>query len=256
MGESEKYLYCIIRCQQDRTFDVAGTDGEGRPVYALSHKGLAVVVSDTSLRRYESSRKNMMAHERVLEKVMEEFTVLPVRFGTVTDSATPAESIRKLLSSRFEEFNKLLEEMEGKVELGLKAFWRDEKAVFDEIVAENSDIRRLRDSLSGKPPEAIRFEGIRLGQMVKEALERKRSQEAARILVPLRPIARRVRENEVLMDRLILNAAFLVDRERELEFDQAVRQLDEGLGHRIACKYVGPIPPYNFVNLVVNWQEL
>jgi hypothetical protein len=256
MAELGKYLYCIIPCQQDRTFDEVGLGNQDGVVHTVCHKGLAVVVSDSPVKQYESTRRNMMAHERVLETVMREFTLLPVRFGTVTDSTSPLEDVQTLLSSRFEEFNRLLKDMEGKVELGLKAFWRDEKAVFEEIVAENADIRRLRNSLSGKPPGAIRYEGIRLGEMVKEALDRKRSQEAAKILLPLQPIAQRVRENDTLVDRAIVNAAFLVDRKREPDFDQAIRRLDEKLGNRVAFKYVGPVPPYNFVNIVVNWQEL
>jgi hypothetical protein len=254
MTEPGKYCYCIICCRQDRTFDVAGP-GKGL-AHTVCHKGLAAVVSDSPVKQYETTRKNTIAHEKVLERVMREFDLLPVRFGTVTNSTSPLEDIKKLLSARFEEFDRLLKDMEGRVELGLKAFWRDEKAVFEEVVAENADIRKLRKSLLGKPPEAIRLEGIRLGEMVKEALDRKRSKEAAGILLPLRLIAQRVRENDTLVDRAIVNAAFLVDRRREQDFDQAIRRLDEEWGNRAAFKYVGPVPPYNFVNIVVNWQEL
>jgi hypothetical protein len=256
MAEMGKYLYCIIPCQEECTFDGVAVGGEDGVVHAVCHKSLAVVVSDSPVKQYESSRKNMIAHEKVLETVMREFTSLPVRFGTVTDSASPLQDIQKLLSSRFEEFQNLLADMEDKVELGLKAFWRDEKAIFEEIVAENMGIRRIRDSLSGKSPEATHFDRIRLGEMVKEALNRNRAKEAARILPPLRRVAKRVRENELLADRMVVNAAFLVDKVREREFDQAVSALDEQLGQRVALKYVGPAPPYNFVNIVVNWQEL
>ena len=55
---------------------------------------------------------------------------------------------------------------------------------------------------------------------------------------------------------MVVNAAFLVDKSRVPEFDQAVNKLDEQLGKRIALKYVGPAPPYNFVNIIVNWQEI
>jgi len=214
------------------------------------------VVSDSPMTRYESTRRNMVAHERVLETVMREFTLLPVRFGTVTDSSSPVQDIQKLLSSRSAEFEKLLKDMRDKVELGLKAFWRDEKVIFEEIVAENADIRKLRNSLSGKPPEATHFDRIRLGEMVKEALNRKRAREAARILQPLRRVAHNVRENEALGDRMVVNAAFLVDKNKELEFDQAVGTLDEQFGERVVLKYIGLAPPYNFVNIVVDWKEL
>jgi len=197
-----------------------------------------------------------MAHERVLEAVMKETTLLPVRFGTIADSASSAEDIKKLLSVRFEEFHNLLMDMQGKVELGLKAFWRDEKAIFDEIVAENIDIKRLRDSISLKPPEAAHFERIRLGKMIEEAIDHKKTREATQILTPLRLIACSTKENPLLATRIIVNAAFLVDKVREPEFDQEVEQLDKQLCKRMAIKYVGPVPAYNFVNIIVNWQEI
>jgi len=256
MTEPGYYLYCIIPCQEDRTFDAVAIGSEDGAVHTVYHKGLAAVVSNSPVKQYESTRRNMMAHERVLETVMREFTLLPVRFGTVADSASPVDDIRKLLCSRFDEFHGLLSDMEGQVELGLKAFWRDEKAIFEEIVAESLDIRRLRHSLSRRSIEASYFDRIRLGEMVKRALGNKRAKEAARILPPLRRVAQSVRENEVLADRMVLNAAFLIDRGKEPEFDHEVSKLDEQLGERLALKYVGSAPPYNFVNIVVNWKEL
>jgi hypothetical protein len=36
--------------------------------------------------------------------------------------------------------------------------------------------------------------------------------------------------------------------------DEAVKRLDEEFSDRLMFKYVGPAPPYNFVNIVVNWE--
>ena len=255
MLQAAKYVYCIITCQGDRSFDAAPVGGNGGQVYTICHEGLGLVVSDSAKTSYESTRSNMIAHQRVLETVMQESTLLPVRFGTVADAASPVESIHRLLHSRHDEFSQLLGDMEGKAEMGLKAFWMEEKSIYDEIVAESPEIRRLRHLLAAKPPEVARFEGVALGRMVKEALDRKRSQEAAKLLAPLRPIADRLQENNTLMDRMILNAAFLIQKSRGLEFDQAVEKLDEEHSSRIGLKYVGPIPPYNFVDIVVNWED-
>ncbi|MBI4339637.1 MAG: GvpL/GvpF family gas vesicle protein, partial [Chloroflexi bacterium] len=205
---------------------------------------------------YEGTRANMLAHQRVQERVMQEFTLLPVRFGTVSGGASSEQNVRRLLDSRFPEFDRLLREVEGKVEMGLKALWKDEHAIFEEIAAQDEGIRRLRDSLKGKPPNATHFERIRLGEMVKAALERKRKAQAAALLATLRPIAHRTVENPVTMDRMIVNAAFLLDKQREAELDRAVNRLDEELSQRVTLRYVGPVPPYNFVNVIVNWQEL
>lgn len=251
-----RYLYCIIPCAEERTFDVPAIGNGAGIVYTVCHQELAAVVSDSPQTRYESTRQNMIAHERILEKVMQEFTLLPVRFDTITQSATPEDDIRRLLRVRNHEFTSLLRELNGQVELGLKAFWRDEKAIFQEIVDENVDIRRLRDSLSRQPPLATRHERMILGEMVKNALERKRDLEAARLVEALRPLASRVQENKVIIDRMLLNAAFLVEKCREPEFDTVVRELEAAHNGRIVFKYIGPVPPYNFVNIVVNWQEL
>lgn len=249
-----KYVYCVIPCGHERTFDIPSIGGTDSTVRTIVWDTLAVVASDSANVRYDSTRSNMLAHEKVLERVMQEYTLLPVRFGTIASSASPVENIQKLLSSRFEEFSELVRTMENKVEMGLKSFWRDEQAVFIEIMAENPEIRRLRDRLLAKPPDVARFEGVGLGRMVKEALDRKKSQEAAKILTPLSPLAEAVRENPSLADRMVLSAAFLIDASRSMEFDQAVEQLDSTHGNRMGFKYVGPTPPYNFVNITVNWE--
>ena len=81
-----KYLYCIIRCAEERTFDgVAAIGDPALPVYAVSQGGLAAVVSDSPFERYEATRANLVSHERVVEAVMQEQTPLPVRFGTIAD---------------------------------------------------------------------------------------------------------------------------------------------------------------------------
>ena len=249
-----KYLYCIIRCAEERTFDgVAAIGDPALPVYAVSQGGLAAVVSDSPFERYEATRANLVSHERVVEAVMQEQTPLPVRFGTIADPADAVSDIRKLLSTRADEFDRLLREMDGRVELGLKAFWRSDAIVFDQILVEDPQIRALRDSLQHSRSGASQAARIRLGEMVKAALVRKREVEAARILAPLRPIAERVAENPVVLDRMIVNSAFLVRRDREADFDRPVAALDKERGEQIRLMYVGPVAPYNFVRIVVNW---
>ena len=49
--------------------------------------------------------------------------------------------------------------------------------------------------------------------------------------------------------RQILNVAFLIDTANEAAFDAAIQQLDAAQNGRIQFKYVGPVPPYNFVNI-------
>ena len=257
MDDSAKYIYCIIGCPQSHSFDCTAIGATANPVYTVCHQSIAAVISDSSVTKYENNRKNMIAHEKVQESVMREFTVLPVRFGTISDSATPVQELQKLLAYRYDEFTDLLNKMDGKVELGIKAFWRDAPAIFGEILEGDPYLRRMRDSLAGKPPEATHFDRIRLGEMIKEALEKKRSKESAKMIAVLSGLAVDMRENDPLSDKMVMNAAFLVDKKKEHEFDRAVSELDEQLSHRLLFKYVGhDTPPYNFVNLVINWSEI
>ena len=109
MADLGKYLYCIIRCSEERVFeDVAAIGDANGPVHTVPHDGLAVVVSDSPVREYEGTRANMLAHERVQERIMKDFTLLPVRFGTVADPASPTRDIQKLLEKRFQELDRLL----------------------------------------------------------------------------------------------------------------------------------------------------
>lgn len=253
--EGGLYVYCIIGSGNRRCFDGVAPIGSPGLVRTIPGGDLAAVVSDVGFGQYDSTRANLLAHQRVQERVMEEFPLLPVRFGTVANGAPPDQAVRRLLERRRQEFGRLLSEMEGKVELGLKALWRDEGAVFQEMVAEDAAVRMARDALQGRPPAATRYERIHLGEMVKAALERKRRGEAQRLLAPLRRLAGRVVENLPALDRMVANAAFLVGRQDEGKFDQAVGRLEEEHGQRLTLRYVGPTPPYNFVNIVVHWGE-
>jgi hypothetical protein len=224
----------------------------GDVVHTVHFRDLAAVVSDSPVVEYERSRRNLMAHTLVLEEVMREFTLLPVRFGTVAPSAEAIQE--KVLKRRYGELQGLFQEMEGRVELGLKAFWYEE-AIFREIVEETPPIRSLRDKLRGRPPEETHFDRIRLGEMVDEAMGKKRDADAEKILARLSSLVYKTQVNRVITDRMVLNAAFLVNRDREAEFDQAVQQLDAEMGHRMIFKYVGLAPPYNFVNILLRWEE-
>lgn len=246
-----KYLYCIIRCDGPREFGSRGIGERGDPVHLISGDGLAAVVSDSPIVEYESSRRNMLAHTRVLEEVMQGHALLPVRFGIIApDEGAIA---RQLVGAKAEALRGQLERIEGKLELGLKAFWYEE-VIFAEIVADSAEIRRLRDSLAGRSPEETYYERIRLGELIEGEMARRREADAARILAALRPLSVEAQVSAPITDRMVVNAAFLVDAASEAAFDAAVQALDAELGRRILFKVVGPVPPYNFVSLTIGWD--
>lgn len=62
-------------------------------------------------------------------------------------------------------------------------------------------------------------------------------------------IAVDTRQNDLIVDRMVANTAFLVAASERQRFDDAVAQLTTDVAHRIDVKYVGPFPPYSFADV-------
>lgn len=250
------YVYCVVRSEpfQDGryTFNSRAIGGRGDPVYTVHFMDLASIVSESPAPRYDIARANTMAHQLVIEEAMTQSDILPVRFGTVARGAQEVQE--KLLQRKFGELQHLLRFVQDRVEVGLKVFWNPDR-LFAEVVNESSRIRALRDAIAGKSPEESHYQRIQLGQLTEEAIVHKRDAEAEGILQELRPLAVETRVNKILTDTMVLNAAFLVDKACEWDFDAKVSALSEAHTGRLILKYVGPLPPYNFVSVRVHWGE-
>ena len=246
MAEEGKYIYGIIDTNGVRNFGAIGIGGRGDVVSNISYQDISAVISNYPMEKYELSKENLLAHEEVVERVMSDYTVLPMRAFTI---AANAEEVRDFLRKHYRELTGLLKDMDNKVELGLTAYWKDMTSIFQEIVNENRKIRTLREKIAGIAERQGFKEKINLGEMVASALKYKKEIEGEEILRSLKKSAIDFRMNDVRGDEMIINAAFLIDRGWENEFDSKVRELNSKYAQRIRFKYVGPMPPYNFVNL-------
>ena len=178
--------------------------------------------------------------------------VLPVAFGTV---ARDDRDVReKLLRREHDQLHEHLAYIRGRVELGLKVLWNRDR-LFSEIVAERDDIRSLRDRIASRPPDSAYFERIQLGELTEAAIGDKRERDGDALLEALLPLAVDSRLNRPLTDMMVLNASFLVDRDRIEAFDTQVQRLGEIHADRLVFQYVGPLPAYSFVNISVSWED-
>jgi len=226
--------------------------GPNVEVRTVEYGDLAAVVSDASMTAYDITRDNLMAHQRVVEESMGRSNVLPVAFGTV---ARDDQDVReKLLRREHDALQDHLAYVQGRVELGLKVLWNRDR-LFAEIVAERDDIRRLRDMVAARPPDSAYFERIQLGELTNAAISDKRDRDAEILLNGLRPLAVDLQLNRLLTDMMILNASFLVERDQVRVFDARVQRLGELHAERLVFQYVGPLPPYSFVNINVSWED-
>ena len=250
--EEGHYLYGIIAADRRREFGPIGIGERGDAVYALPYRGLAAIVSRSPIVKYAVTRDNSMAHARVVERVMQEYTILPARFCTI---ASEEEAIiEKVLRARYQEFTDLLGTMEGKIELGVRARWTDMDAIFAEVVAENKEIQGMKEVLRREKSAQKQYASkIKIGELVQKALEEKKNREKEELIEALRPSSLDCKENTIYGDMNLVNAAFLVTKEMEPAFDHRIQELEATYGERKKLKYVGPVAPYNFVEVVVNW---
>lgn len=244
------YIYGVALAEPFRDghppLKVSGIGGRGDPVRTIVLRDLAAVVSDVPGLRIDLRRENLLDHQRVLEEVLGRSDVLPFSFGTVAASDDEVRDV--LLRDGYEALREQLAYVRGCVELELKVFWERER-LFAEIARENDDVRMMRDTIPLLPEEDAAVERITLGQLTEAEIELKSSWEADKVLDVLEPIAVDVLVSPNLGDTMLLNAAFLVAGEREKEFDVAVASLGDAQGGRLVFNYVGPLPPYSFINL-------
>lgn len=247
MQHEGKYIYGIIATDAAPNFGPIGVGGKGDEVVTIGTNGLAAVVSDSSLEHYVLSKEHLSAHTRVVEKIAESFTVLPMRFCTVAESA---DEVVNFLEANSRQLKNFLKDMEGKVEIGVKIFWKNMKAIYEEISKENRAIKSLKKNDEGSSDKQAL---VRAGQIVEAALEEKRAVEGEEYLRGLRKVAVKQSEGECNTEDMLANASFLVDRDWVKEFDNRIEQIGKEHDERIHVKYVGPMPPFSFVNLEMHW---
>ncbi|MHB1843628.1 MAG: GvpL/GvpF family gas vesicle protein [Deltaproteobacteria bacterium] len=238
-----KYVYCIIRSKEPRTFGHVGLGNDPAEVRTVHHKDIAAVVSDTPIEVHDPTRENVLAHERVNETVMREHTVIPMSFGTVFKTD---DDIVELLKSAYDAFNDVLDKMKDKLEFGLKVLW-DRDVVLGQIEHEDDDVRRLKREISSQQGSTY-FARMQYGRLVDAALQARSEQYVAEIFEKLRDVSVASRANKPIGDRMILNAAFLVSRDQEAAFEARLKAIG-ALHDKLTFKYTGPWPPYNFVNI-------
>jgi hypothetical protein len=250
MQRDGKYIYCIIASEYDINLGPIGVGGRGDLVSTIGFDGLCMVVSDHPLSRFVVNPENILAHQKVIEVVMQEFrSVLPIRFGTI--AATPDE-IRNLLNRRYSEFMELLKQFENKVELNVRGTWKNLGTIFKEIDKEHSELQKLRAEIEKlKDAEKRNLKIAEAGTLVEHALISKKSEETGNIIDAFRKSVFEYKLNKTSGDAMFMNTAFLVNSGREVEFDNIMSELGNKYKDRSDFVYTAPLPIFNFIDLKI-----
>jgi hypothetical protein len=244
-GEA-RYVYGIVRAREGDSVAAPPLGGAARGVEIVRVGDLGALVSRAPPVPVKATRANLLAHTDVLQEALQSGAVLPMSFGIVMPDE---EAVREdLLRASYEKLRSALDEIDDKVEIDIKGFYRED-VVLREIVEENPQIARLRGATLRASEDAGYYARIELGQRVANALAQKREADVRRVVSALRAFAvADVTESE-LPERVALSAAFLVERGRLPAFDRAVEGLVDEFGERMQLKYLGPLPAYRFVDV-------
>jgi hypothetical protein len=239
---SATYVYGLVGADTDLPDDLAGLGPSGR-VSTIAHGRVAAIVSDVPADRPLGTRDDLLAHEAVVDTVAATVAVLPMRFPAVVEEEGVVE---ELLAPHHDHFEAVLGELEGRVQFTLKGRY-EQDVVLRKVLEGHEEIQGLQEKVRGLPEEATYYDRVRLGELVVAALEERRDAEAAQMLERLRPFAVSSVADPPGQPEDLINAAFLVERDRVREFEDAVEDLGRGVIDRVRLRLLGPLAPYDFV---------
>ena len=214
---------------------VEGVDGVGgaRP-RLVERAGIYAVVSEFGEERIAVTRENVLAHERVVRRVLVETTPLPFRFGTIVSE----ERLESYLDSRQAQLREQLARVRGAVEMSVKIIWNKERVAGEEEEtaggpggAGTTFLLRKRRELLGEGEAAGRAAEVEawLGRV-------------------LEGLARESRVSLQPSENLILAAAHLVERALLADYRRA---LGRARTERPELHFLtsGAWPPYSFTRV-------
>ncbi|MGX5181609.1 GvpL/GvpF family gas vesicle protein [Streptomyces avermitilis] len=227
------YVYAITAASHPLRLD--GVTGVGEPpekLRTVNSQSLAAVVSDApdGLR---AKRRDVLAHEAVLERLMAEGSVLPLRFGAVTSDD---QAVLQVLDERAASYQERLTALDGCVEFHLKASC-DEDALLREILLQSPEARQLNEQIrSGRAGPDLQ---IALGERVAGEVQLRHESFAAGAVEALRPLARDIRASDPKGGDFV-SVSFQ-------GFTAAEQDLANERGADFDFRLHGPLPPYSFV---------
>src|SRR4051812_10976314 len=154
---AEQYVYGVTRAGGTAELPAEGV--EGRAVTRIESGPVAAVVSEAPDGPVKANRRNLLAHTRVLQQIVESQCVLPMQFGVVMPSE--AAVAEELLAAQQDDLGERLEMFDGLVEVELKVTCPEE-VLLRRVVAERPELMAMRDGMRGKPADATYFERLRL----------------------------------------------------------------------------------------------
>lgn len=259
MAEEIIYAYCITQ----KTSNLKTIENLIDSLYFVYHKGLFAVVSKVGVDEFnaEGLKKNMAdlewvkkkvwLHERVVEGIMKNSCLIPLKFATLFNSE---ESLKAVLEEYAEQFRIILTSLKDKEEWGVKIYC-DLGKLKEVLLLEDEEILNIDKEISFSSTGKAYFLKKK-EELLNIAVNKKFNEYGQMSFNRLREVSQEAGINKLLPkevternDKMILNSVFLINKNKVRYFLNIVENLrakytDKGLF--FDC--TGPWPPYNFCN--------
>ncbi len=240
---SATYVYGVVPAGTVLPEGLQGLGPSGR-VTLVTHGRIAAVVGDVPTDRPLGTRDDLIAHEKVVDTITGATTILPMRFPAVVEEEGVAD---ELLGPNENYFLTVLSDLEGRVQYTLKGRY-EEDVVLREVLEQDDQLRSLHERIRSLPEDASYYDRVKLGELVVAALEERREVDATEMYGRLETAAAAVAPHAPASPDDVIDAAFLVDRDKVAAFEDAVETLGEAAAGRVRFRLLGPLAPYDFVS--------
>ena len=249
----ESLIYTIISVKKDPgklnnlLKEIKGLSGAD--LYAVTFNEISAVVSDLNRADIIADKTNALVYAGVIETLSQQFTLLPMRFGSVMESP---DAILQMLERNDIEIQKNLQRVENKVEFGLKVFCDSEKLL--ETLIANSETEPKTDT---NPLSEIKNSIFR--DYVNQKLKTHRLEELLVNHVDsvvdglsdhLNGMNAVSKFKKMLTPTTIIDAVILLKKEHKEQLIAEVRAFQNNYSG-LNFVLTGPWPPYNFVETTI-----
>lgn len=252
------YVYCISNQPLDLILDA-----EFEGLRCVKHGTFNTIVKMVPETEFSESnfRKNLSninwvsararSHMKIIGLLMEQCTVIPFKFGTIYHTE---EGLKRFIEEYSDSLIENLDFIKNKVEWSVKIYC-DRKALSSRIDKLSKGAAEMeKQILASSPGKAFLLKRKKEG-LVKNEMDRLCKEYGQSYFNEFENMSEKSSLNNIIpnemsgrKDTMILNANFLIKKDKSADFTNAVRRMnekDENPGFFIET--TGPWPPFNFV---------
>lgn len=237
-----KFFYCIVLAERACEFGNIGLDNQR--VFSVNYKDVAGLVSDfPRVDSLKFLRKNVGPFHRVIREASIQFTTIPAKFGQI---ARDNGQVGRALEKNYKRIRQELNRLEGKVEMGFKAWWTSENLI-QEFIENDRELKAKKNQLMGKW-RFDRMAQIDFGQAVHHRIVQHKAEMTRQFLAGF-PQGEAIQE-AVSEDSMVANSLLLIEKAHQSQLEEAVAKLEQTFGTEFRLVLDGPWAPFSFVNRI------